>query len=85
MSTIRHVASWILLATTTVLRCDADVCTVPKGPAPVPHQVMSFATWEACESQRTRLAGMTLPVVSSPSRPNLTMRQQITYVCKEGA
>jgi hypothetical protein len=84
MLTIRHVASWILLATTTVLRCYAEECTVTKGPAPVPHQVMSFATREACEGQRARLAGVTLPVVSSPSRPDLTIRQQITYVCRQG-
>jgi hypothetical protein len=86
MLTIHHVASWILLATTTVFRCYANECTVPKGPVPAPHQVMAFATREACEEQRARLARVDLPVASSPSRPNLTIRQQITtYVCKEGA
>jgi hypothetical protein len=85
MPTIRHVASWILLATTTVFMCYGEECTVPKGPVPVPHQVMSFATREACEEQRARLARVEIPVASSPSRPDLRIRQQITtYVCQEG-
>jgi hypothetical protein len=84
MPSIHHVASWILLATITIFRCDAKECPVPTRLVLVPHQVMTFATREDCEGSRVRLARVTLPVTSSPARPDLTIRQQITYVCKEG-
>jgi hypothetical protein len=81
----RHLATWILLSTTTIFQCDYEKCLALGGPVSKPQFVRAFAAREDCEDLRAVFADLKLPVTSSPLRPERTIRQQVTYVCKKGA
>jgi hypothetical protein len=81
----RHLATWILLSTTTIFQCDYETCMALGAPLSKPQKIHTFAARTDCEDLRAVFADLKLPVVSNPARPEQTIRQQITYVCKEGA
>ena len=76
--------AWILVASMQTLRCQGEVCRVVPQATVAPHRLSLFQSRAFCENYRRFLEEQTPPVVPSPTRPDVTIRKQMTYTCKPG-
>jgi len=84
--------TWILLASMQTLRCQSlprarpggETCQAVPQATVAPHRLTTFPSRLVCEDYRLHLEQQTPPVVHSQARPDVTIRKQITYTCKEG-
>lgn len=75
-------ASWVLLVSTTTLQCAGADCR-PAGATLRDHAVATFATREACETFRGQLAAVAARNVQMDTPRPLTVRKDMTSLCKE--
>ena len=76
----------ICLRTVTTVRCQGTVCQPTRTSAAVagPHKMAVFHSPTAGELYRQTLQQQEPLVVHSQTRPDVTIRKQITYTCQEG-
>jgi hypothetical protein len=74
--------TWVLLGTVITYRCQGMDCRSVRHIAP--QQLSVFATPESCEAYRRALEQQQLPEVRSATRPDVSMKKQITYTCQPG-
>jgi hypothetical protein len=78
--------TWILLGTVTTVQCTGTDCHPTRTSQAVagPHRLTAFHSRTECELYRQKMQQMALPVVHSQTRPDITVRKQMTYTCQEG-
>jgi hypothetical protein len=76
--------TWILVASMQTLRCQGETCQAVPQATVAPHRLSIFPSRDICEDYRRHLEQQTPPVVRSQTRPDVTIRKQITYTCQLG-
>ncbi len=84
--------TWILLASMQTLRCHSlpqarpggEACQAVPQATVEPKRLTTFDSRLVCEDYRTFLEDTTPPVVRSQSRPDVTIRKQMTLTCTLG-
>jgi hypothetical protein len=79
--------TWVFLGTVSTMQCHGTDCQPTRTSPAVagPHRMAVFPSPAACEAYRHKMEQMPLPVVHSTTRPEVTVRKQITYTCAEGS
>ncbi len=77
--------TWILFGTVTTVQCKGTDCHPTRTSQAVagPHKMAVFHTPAACELYRQTIQQMHQTVVQSPTRPDITVRKELTYTCQE--
>ena len=78
--------TWVLIGTVSTVQCKGTVCQPTRTSQAVagPHTMAIFPSPTACELYRQTLQQQEPLVVHSQTRPDVTIRKQITYTCQEG-
>lgn len=78
--------TWILLGTVSTVQCKGTDCRPTRTSQRVasPHTMAVFHSLAACEVYRQQMQQMQQTVVHAQTRPEVTVRKQITYTCQEG-
>jgi len=77
--------TWVLIGTVSTVQCKGTVCQPTRTSQAVagPHKMAIFHSPTACELYRQTLQQQEPLVVHSRTRPDVTVRKQITYSCQE--
>jgi hypothetical protein len=76
--------AWVVVAAMQTLRCQGATCEVVPHSLVLPHRLSVFESRLICEDYRHHLEQQTPPVVRSQTRPDVTIRKQMTYTCQLG-
>jgi hypothetical protein len=78
--------TWILLGTVSTVQCKGTDCRPTRTSATVagPHTMAVFHSPTACEAYRLKMEQLHQTVVHAQTRPDVTVRKQMTYTCQEG-
>jgi hypothetical protein len=77
--------TWVLMGTVSTVQCTGTDCRPTRTAQRVagPHKMAVFHMPAACELYRQTLQHTAPLVVHSQTRPDVTVRKQITYSCQE--
>jgi hypothetical protein len=77
--------TWVLMGTVSMVQCTGTDCRPTRTAHRVagPHKMAVFHSPAACELYRQTLQQQEPLVVHSRTRPDVTVRKQITYSCQE--
>ena len=77
--------TWVLIGTVSTVQCKGTVCQPTRTSQAVagPHKMAILHSPTACELYRQTLQQQEPLVVHSQTRPDVTVRKQITYSCQE--
>jgi hypothetical protein len=76
---------WILLGTVTTVQCHGTDCRPTRTSQAVagPHTMAVFPSPAACAVYRQQMQEMHQSAVQRQTRPDITVKKQITYTCQE--
>jgi hypothetical protein len=77
--------AWVLMGTVTTMQCRGTDCQPTRTSQAVagPHRMAVFPSLAACELYRKTMEQQYVPTVHSTTRPDVTVKKQITYTCQE--
>jgi hypothetical protein len=75
--------TWVLMGTVSTVQCQGTLCHPARTSAVVagPHRMAVFPDQATCELYRSTMAQQYPVVVQPRTRPDVTIRKEITFTC----